>query len=1221
MKKGIENKSSNLEKGEHASRNRIKELLAPFRKKIDQDDQNYLVNKVLERLRVAGELNPKEDGLEKQTDLIMSYLTEEIEALTKEAEKQMTEVASSNEAAPESELESKSENIENKEGVENKEKPAEKEEIKARDESEVLDNKDGRFKGIIDNKITKVTVSTLYKTYGSITGLKFLMDMGLTMTAGAGHLLAKMSQAKFGERVENSTFMETVKSNDMYSYLHDSFAETGARKTRQGLKEEFVSLPAGAEQVADKMDALKNKIENNSKLSPEQKEEYLNKVKAILEESSKESETNKNVHRDKLGKLTEAYVSNQVSGLSLTRDALNLGFSATGFMGARAAAYFGIAVAQRIAKAEIQYGKMLDQEKQEKGIDSKTSFVLKDLFINSTKETIRGLSLSSSDGEKKLTKTQRAVNFIKEAGAVARVFGIGRSVESVSAPDIDPLLNAIHGEHGETFDYFKENLANNMFRSSFGLFGHGKGGAENLSSEKIESLSRPSNQIIERANGSSGPSLSENLHSKNIDLGSSIKDSENAELIVTPKVDHNINISANSEAGYLNNNPILSKDTALKESLLAAKILHSGEIRDGGSVSQALGHPVYNNDQISFIQPDGKEVTAGAGEIFVHPGDKVIETDNHIYVIKDSGVKGQEVPDNFGKQVESSEVTTDKELQNQLNTLKINNDLDVQGSEAEEADSLDVLSLNKTIHETEISNENLSPEVLGLVSKYHLDGVGKIIPTAEGNLTFKIDNTSVWIGKDVHGDSIYKFSILDHNGARQILFDKIKPGEENKLVEIIKDNIQKEIHKEALAYQIEHPRDIPGEFVVGRNGEGNSVEAWDKLDKSSQEFFTKFDKNTHNLFDVSKEFPQGNPDKRLETLQNFFGKDNEIAEIKDIGKNEFSVRFGDGKELFLKQVEGGVLIDADKNFSSPENLSAWHALDIRKSLNPEVPAGFFNDFNGRGSLSKEWESLDDNTKNIYIGLGKNGLPHAFLNDHSGLLSKPGFAVNLAREWSGLGENERGLYEKFDNNLKLLNSEKLSDKESALKAMFGQDNVKVEKSGLLGNKFVATFGSGKKILFKFSGNDNGEVLMTTGGEFKDMHNLDVPGVLSAESFINGSIGARGLNNVAEASGSLESSAEVNQALVSDESFSALLANKSVNKAEIIKNIFNSNSIKTIVEMSAGGKLRVDFVGGATAFFRVDSEHGQLLMSPEDGVLNNSNKVGLADIIKFKKELGL
>ena len=72
--------------------------------------------------------------------------------------------------------------------------------------------------------------------------------------------------------------MELAKGNDVYSYFHDLLSDKGARNLRNNIKKEFISLPAGAEEIEEKINTVKDKIET-SKLTDEQKVKYLNKLK------------------------------------------------------------------------------------------------------------------------------------------------------------------------------------------------------------------------------------------------------------------------------------------------------------------------------------------------------------------------------------------------------------------------------------------------------------------------------------------------------------------------------------------------------------------------------------------------------------------------------------------------------------------------------------------------------------------------------------------------------------------------------------------------------------------------------------------------------------------------------------------------------------------------------------------------------------------------------
>jgi len=96
---------------------------------------------------------------------------------------------------------------------------------------------------------------------------------------------------------------------------------------------------------------------------------------------------------------------------------------------------------------------------------------------------------------------------------------------------------------------------------------------------------------------------------------------------------------------YITNDPVLKGNLDLKTAFLNQKITV-----DVLTKGQGIGNyaNVTNDTPVNFVQPDGSIEVHGAGEVYVHPGDRVIQTeDGQIYVVKDSGIKGTRVGEDF----------------------------------------------------------------------------------------------------------------------------------------------------------------------------------------------------------------------------------------------------------------------------------------------------------------------------------------------------------------------------------------------------------------------------------------------------------------------------------------------------------------------------------------------------------------------------------------------
>ena len=97
---------------------------------------------------------------------------------------------------------------------------------------------------------------------------------------------------------------------------------------------------------------------------------------------------------------------------------------------------------------------------------------------------------------------------------------------------------------------------------------------------------------------------------------------------------------------YLTQDPALKGNLDLKTTLLNQKV--SVNVLAKGESIGTYVPGVNNNTPLTFVQPDGSVEVHGAGQVYVHPGDRVIQgEDGNIYVIKDSGIQGVKVSEHL----------------------------------------------------------------------------------------------------------------------------------------------------------------------------------------------------------------------------------------------------------------------------------------------------------------------------------------------------------------------------------------------------------------------------------------------------------------------------------------------------------------------------------------------------------------------------------------------
>lgn len=186
-------------------------------------------------------------------------------------------------------------------------------------------------------------------------------------------------------------------------------------------KKEFL----GANLVNEKYDALKAKIEAADQLDPEAKGKLLAKLEKVKQNFDAENKKLEAEEEAELAKATEAYLVKKVSGMQITRDAMNAAFTVAGLQYIRAG-FMGISkVKERMDKNNIFNLQAELEGKKEIGM-------IKDFGI-ALLETASGLTggcfgLQKKDLKtgKELTGRDRFANMVKEFGTAFVAVGVGR---------------------------------------------------------------------------------------------------------------------------------------------------------------------------------------------------------------------------------------------------------------------------------------------------------------------------------------------------------------------------------------------------------------------------------------------------------------------------------------------------------------------------------------------------------------------------------------------------------------------------------------------------------------------------------------------------------------------------------------------------------------------------------------------------------------------------
>jgi len=255
-------------------------------------------------------------------------------------------------------------------------------------------------------KIAGQGAEIVYKSIASRIGVKFLTDLGLTTWAKLGDALHQ------GE----SKLFKFAKSNDIYRLLSD-------KKNTKEVMKVLSEQDEKKKETAQRVEAVRAKIENNERLTSEEKKKYLEQLEGLLDKASLATQANNKNSQEELEKLTRAYLESKSSVVGVAKDMANTVLTVSGALVLRAAMYGASAVAERVSKAGKKYQREYTGQEEK---PSKIKYLVKDLCINSVKETMKGLALSKTDEKgRQLKAWERGLNVLRSAGTVYLAAGIG----------------------------------------------------------------------------------------------------------------------------------------------------------------------------------------------------------------------------------------------------------------------------------------------------------------------------------------------------------------------------------------------------------------------------------------------------------------------------------------------------------------------------------------------------------------------------------------------------------------------------------------------------------------------------------------------------------------------------------------------------------------------------------------------------------------------------
>ncbi|MFH1192697.1 MAG: hypothetical protein V1656_00015 [Candidatus Jorgensenbacteria bacterium] len=286
--------------------------------------------------------------------------------------------------------------------AEQKERPATRWEKIREFAGKVKDNPDYRKQ--IAKTAATVAKEVSYRTVGTIFGVKSLIDLGLAM-AGKGDI-AEYRRGK-GEVKEKRTALQgTV----------DSFF----KEYRKG------EAPAFSARVKE----LDDRIKGEKYLPDDERKAFRSQLAHTIWEYRHKEEKVDTERNTKVGRATELYLQNKVSGFRLGADALNTVFTLGGMPVLRGAGYALMALAERAQKAKLAFAK---QELAGTAKGGRTGFIVKDMTVNATVETARSLAFrGKKEGSKHIIR-----DFMEALGTVTRGFGLaGTAFSEIAASGV-----------------------------------------------------------------------------------------------------------------------------------------------------------------------------------------------------------------------------------------------------------------------------------------------------------------------------------------------------------------------------------------------------------------------------------------------------------------------------------------------------------------------------------------------------------------------------------------------------------------------------------------------------------------------------------------------------------------------------------------------------------------------------------------------------------------
>lgn len=235
----------------------------------------------------------------------------------------------------------------------------------------------------------------------------------------------------------------------------------------------------GGEEVAKKTRIYNQKLKT-ANLSPEERQAFRSKLTTVLRESAKQNFEIRRSQHTKIDEAFDQYLKTKISSVEAVRDVVNWACTLSGLKALRAAAYGGLAVAERAQK-------ILRKNR----VEGKTNETfLRDLVVGRARETVGVLRGKGS-------VVQKGVELAKAAGILARAYGltkIGFSEGGQLTHEMDQLIHQFRGLGERLTDHVPP-----LFEGGGTVSGEMVGHSESVISEpapEITSASEPTTEPV-----------------------------------------------------------------------------------------------------------------------------------------------------------------------------------------------------------------------------------------------------------------------------------------------------------------------------------------------------------------------------------------------------------------------------------------------------------------------------------------------------------------------------------------------------------------------------------------------------------------------------------------------------------------------------------------------------------------------------------------------------